>query len=63
MMAEPDKRLEQMLIKLRENDLRITPQRLAVLKILAKSKGHPTVERIYDQVRIDFPTTSLATGI
>jgi Fur family peroxide stress response transcriptional regulator len=61
MMAEPDKRLEQMLIKLRENDLRITPQRLAVLKILAKSKGHPTVERIYDQVRIDFPTTSLAT--
>lgn len=60
-MADPDKRLDQMLTKLRENDLRITPQRLAVLRILAKSQGHPTVERIYDQVRVDFPTTSLAT--
>lgn len=40
---------------------RITPQRLAVLKILAESKNHPSVDRIYERVRADFPTTSLAT--
>ena len=60
-MAEPQNRLEQMLAKLRERDFRITPQRLAVLKILASSEGHPSVERIYEQVKADFPTTSLAT--
>ena len=46
---------------LREAGQRITPQRLAVLKILAKSSEHPSVERIYEQVAREFPTTSLAT--
>jgi Fur family peroxide stress response transcriptional regulator len=50
-----------MLTKLREQKFRITPQRLAVLKILAVSEGHPTVEQIFKQVKADFPTTSLAT--
>lgn len=54
-------RLEQMLLKLRGHDFRITPQRLAVLKVLAASDGHPSVERIYETVRDQFPTTSIAT--
>ncbi len=54
-------RLDQMLAKLREHEFRITPQRLAVLKVLAQSEGHPSVERIHDAVRGEFPTTSLAT--
>jgi Fur family peroxide stress response transcriptional regulator len=54
-------RLDQMLLKLRGHDFRITPQRLAVLKVLAASEGHPSVERIYESVRAQFPTTSLAT--
>lgn len=60
-MADPQLRLDQMLAKLREQKFRITPQRLAVLKILAASEGHPTVEEIFKQVKTDFPTTSLAT--
>jgi hypothetical protein len=32
-------RLDQMLSKLRDHDFRITPQRLAVLKVLAASDG------------------------
>ena len=32
-----------------------------MLKILAESKGHPSAETIYKQVRKVFPTTSLAT--
>ena len=56
-----NQRLNQMLSKLRGHDFRITPQRLAVLKVLAASAGHPSVEQIYDTVRTQFPTTSIAT--
>ena len=60
-MAAPKKRLDQMITKLRENECRITPQRLTILKILASSDGHPSVEAIYEKVKQDFPTTSIAT--
>lgn len=54
-------RLNRVFNSLKERDCRITPQRLAVLKILAESEDHPSVEQIYERVRHDFPTTSLAT--
>ena len=60
-MPDPKSRLNQMIDRLKENQRRITPQRMAVLKLLAKSKGHPSVEKIYEQVKKQFPTTSLAT--
>ncbi|MBW2094470.1 MAG: transcriptional repressor [Deltaproteobacteria bacterium] len=60
-MADPKARLEQMLSKLRDHKFRITPQRLAILKILASSDGHPSVDTIFEKVKRDFPTTSLAT--
>ena len=56
-----EQRLNQMLSKLKDHNFRLTPQRLAVLKVLAVSDGHPTVERIYETVRAEFPTTSIAT--
>ena len=60
-MADVDERLEEMITRLREQGHRVTPQRVAVLRILAESRGHPSVEQIYEQVRTNFPTTSLAT--
>ena len=60
-MADPKQRFETIIRKLRENGHKITPQRLAIVKILAESKGHPSVEDIYDQICVDFPTMSLAT--
>jgi Fur family peroxide stress response transcriptional regulator len=60
-MADPQARLQQMLLKLKTRNFRLTPQRLAVLKILAASSIHPSVEDIYAEVRKTFPTTSLAT--
>jgi Fur family peroxide stress response transcriptional regulator len=39
----------------------MTPQRLAIVKILAKSEGHPSVEDIHARIKKDFPTMSLAT--
>ena len=55
------KRLAQMLSNIKARRFRITPQRLAVLKVLAASEDHPNVERIYEKVKADFPTTSIAT--
>lgn len=60
-MADADRRFDTIVKKLRDHGHKITPQRLAIAKILAKSVGHPSVENIYDQIIGDFPTMSLAT--
>jgi Fur family transcriptional regulator, peroxide stress response regulator len=60
-LADPQKRLEQMIRVLKDKGCRLTPQRLTILRILAKSEGHPSAEQIYEQIRADYPTTSLAT--
>ena len=46
---------------LREHHHRLTPQRFALLQLLAASEGHPSAAMLYDQLRAQFPTTSLAT--
>jgi len=55
------KRFETIIQKLRANGHKITPQRMAIAKILAKSQGHPSVENIHARIKKDFPTMSLAT--
>ena len=60
-MPDSKTRLDHVLSKLKERGQRITPQRLAILRILAVSEGHPSVEEIHNLVLKDFPTTSLAT--
>lgn len=60
-MADHKKRFETIIEKLRDNGHKITPQRLAIVKILAKSENHPDVEHIYEQIKGDFPTMSIAT--
>ncbi len=60
-MAQVQTRVDQMVARLREEGRRLTPQRMAVLKILAASDEHLSAQQIYERVREDFPTTSLAT--
>ena len=60
-MADPKKRFDTIVKNLRENDNKLTPQRLAIAKILSSSKGHPNVEKIYEHLQDDFPTMSMAT--
>ena len=60
-MADPDRRYKAIIQTIKDNGHRITPQRLAIVKILAKSEGHPSVENIHAQIHKDFPTMSLAT--
>ncbi len=61
MRTDPQKRLAQMIKVLREEGCRLTPQRLALLKIIASSEEHPSVDRLFELIKTDFPTTSLAT--
>jgi len=60
-LEDPDTRFDTIIQKLRDNDHKITPQRIAIARILAKSEGHPSVETIHGQIIKDFPTMSLAT--
>jgi Fur family peroxide stress response transcriptional regulator len=60
-MADQNLRLDEITQKLKVSGHRLTPQRMAVLKILASSAGHPSVEQVYNQVKVDFPMTSLGT--
>ena len=60
-MADTQTRLDEMITRLKEGGHRLTPQRMAVLKILAASEEHLSVEQIYERVKVDFPMTSLAT--
>ncbi len=60
-MALHQNRFETIMRKLRAHGHKITPQRMAIVKILAKSNGHPSVEDIHDAIKSDFPTMSLAT--
>jgi Fur family peroxide stress response transcriptional regulator len=60
-LGDHKKRFEIITQKLRDQGCKITPQRLAIAKILAKSEDHPSVEKIHVQIKKDFPTMSLAT--
>jgi Fur family transcriptional regulator, peroxide stress response regulator len=46
---------------LRAAGMRITPQRLAVCRMLSTTDEHPTAQEIYEILRPHFPSLSLAT--
>ncbi|OQY32560.1 MAG: hypothetical protein B6243_07340 [Anaerolineaceae bacterium 4572_5.2] len=60
MLSKTD-RLEKIITKIGKQGYRMTPQRMAVLKVLIDNPRHPTVEQIHAEVEKDFPMTSLAT--
>ncbi len=47
--------------KCREAGLKITPQRMAVYKVLIESKQHPSAEMVFRKVRKVIPNISLDT--
>jgi Fur family peroxide stress response transcriptional regulator len=60
-MSDPYARYRELVDKLREQEYRLTPQRVALLRILAESDGHPSASQIYDRLQAQFPTTSPGT--
>lgn len=54
-------KLEHLTHTLQQAGMRLTPQRIAICKLLAETETHPTATEIYTQVRAQFPSLSLAT--
>lgn len=53
--------LEKYIKILKQNDIRMTSQRYAILEYLAKDEKHPTANEIYEDLKDDFPHMSVAT--
>jgi Fe2+ or Zn2+ uptake regulation protein len=59
--AELAEKVEQMLDGVRAAGLKLTPQRMAIVKELASDETHPTAQEIFDRLRPGLPTMSFAT--
>jgi len=46
---------------LKDNSLKITPQRLEILKFLDEHRTHPTVDEIYSSLKVNNPSLSKTT--
>lgn len=53
--------LERYVKLLKEKDLKITPQRLIVLKYLGEHHTHPTTDKIYSDLKSNNPSLSKTT--
>src|ERR1700730_6060811 len=60
-MAVTQNYLKEALETLKENGVRITPQRHAILEYLINSMSHPTADEIYKSLEGKFPNMSVAT--
>jgi Fur family peroxide stress response transcriptional regulator len=60
-VVDSQARFEELIAKLQEQEYRLTPQRVALLRLLATSDGHPSASQLYEQIKDQFPTTSPAT--
>ena len=53
--------LKALTTTLRQAGMRITPQRIAICKLLVGTDTHPTAARIYEEIRAQYPSLSLTT--
>jgi len=60
-MPDPKTRFDELITLLQERDFRLTPQRVELVRLISASEGHPSAAELYDQIRPQFPTMSLAT--
>jgi Fur family peroxide stress response transcriptional regulator len=60
-MTDARARYEQLISRLREREYRLTPQRMALVRLIAASDGHPSASQLYERVKTEFPTMSQAT--
>jgi len=58
---ESFERVEQMLAGVRAAGLKLTPQRMAIVKELASDESHPTAQELFERLRPGLPTMSFAT--
>lgn len=54
-------KFEDIIRRLKDEGLKLTPQRIIVLESLIKLNNHPTAEIIYEEIKKKYPNISLAT--
>jgi Fur family transcriptional regulator, peroxide stress response regulator len=60
-MTDPELRYQTLLEKIQGQGNRLTSHRLALLRLIATSENHPNAAQLYEKLRMQFPTISLAT--
>ena len=58
---EPEIRYKELVEKLRQQNYRLTPQRLSLVRLIATSEGHPSASQLYAKIKMEFPTMSQST--
>lgn len=53
--------MKDMIERLKEKGVKLTPQRMAIAEFLSKNKDHPTVDEIHKDIQKRYPTMSVAT--
>jgi len=53
--------MKDIIERLKENGVTLTPQRMAVAEFLSGNRNHPTVDEIHRAIQNIYPTISLAT--
>jgi len=61
MKSDPDLRYQALVSKLQKRGSRLTSHRLALARLLSISENHPNASQLFQKLRIQFPTVSLAT--
>jgi Fur family peroxide stress response transcriptional regulator len=58
---ETDQRVQLFIETCQRHRLKITPQRVAIYRVLIRSKQHPTADLMFRTVKKDFPNISFDT--
>ncbi|MCX7991181.1 MAG: transcriptional repressor [Proteobacteria bacterium] len=53
--------MKKIIEKLKEKNIKITPQRIAIIEFLMSTKSHPSAEDIYKEISKKYPSMSYAT--
>ena len=61
MVPDSHRRLVQLEARALAHGLRMTPQRVVLLRVLSQTRTHPTADEVYKQVRRYLPSVSHAT--
>lgn len=52
---------KELIVKLKQKQLRVTPQRLTILEAINKLNNHPTAENIINHIKKNHPNISVGT--
>jgi Fe2+ or Zn2+ uptake regulation protein len=60
-VMDGDARVTEMFARVRASGLKLTPQRMAIVREIALDPTHPTAQELFERLRVAMPTMSFAT--